>query len=324
MKKKIVNTLVILLILLNFTVSVNATPSQWAEKEVSRAINSNLVPNVLKDDYSNSIKRAEFCSIIVKVYEKITNEEIKELKTFTDTKSLDIMKIGGLGIVNGIGGGKFDPKGLLTREQAATIISKLSKKIGRPLRDGNYLFSDNEKISKWALKEVKQVQTENIMKGVDGNNFNPKGNYTIEQSIVTMARFYDRVISFTVTEESARNSMMALRTKYPEGMRWTNENYYEWNGGIFSGGYGCAGFAFILSDEAFGDTLAKQHNNYDNIKVGDIVRINNDTHSVIIISIDDNTVTLAEGNYGSSIHWGRTMSLTELKQIATHVLTRYI
>lgn len=47
------------------------------------------------------------------------------------------------------------------------------------------------------------------------------------------------------TEAQAYTAMMALKDDYPEGMRWTNDNFYEWKGGIYYGGYGCAGFAFL-------------------------------------------------------------------------------
>ncbi len=125
------------------------------------------------------------------------------------------------------------------------------------------------------------------------------------------------------TEEAAYEKMIALKEQYPEGMAWTNGNVYAWNGGIYSRGYGCVGFAFILSDTAFGNLPARKHTDFNNIQVGDIVRINNDTHSVIILSIDDTNVTLAEGNYNSSIHWGRMFTLEHIKAVGDYIITRY-
>ncbi len=125
------------------------------------------------------------------------------------------------------------------------------------------------------------------------------------------------------SEEAAYEKMIALKEQYPEGMAWTNGNVYAWNGGIYSRGYGCVGFAFILSDAAFGNLPARKHTDFNNIQVGDIVRINNDTHSVIILSIDDTNVTLAEGNYNSSIHWGRMFTLEHIKAVGDYIITRY-
>ncbi|MBQ2634422.1 MAG: hypothetical protein IJF88_07600 [Oscillospiraceae bacterium] len=51
-------------------------------------------------------------------------------------------------------------------------------------------------------------------------------------------------------------------------------------------------------------------------------RINGDTHTVIILEIHDDHVVIAEGNYNSSVHWGRTLTRQQLMQ-ADYVWTRY-
>ncbi len=126
-----------------------------------------------------------------------------------------------------------------------------------------------------------------------------------------------------LTESSVYNAMIALKSKYPTGTPWDNSNYYAWNGGIYSGGYGCAGFAFMLSDAAFGTRKAKKITTFDNIKVGDIIRMYNDTHYVIVLSISGETYTIAEGNMNSAVYWGRKISLSEIKSTGTYILTRW-
>ncbi len=105
-------------------------------------------------------------------------------------------------------------------------------------------------------------------------------------------------LSAVPTEAEAYQAMMALKPQYPEGMHWTNDNFYEWKGGIFSGGYGCAGFAFLLSDAAFGDLPSRVITDVtiSDVHVGDILRVNNDTHSVSCIERNTSYITLAEGN----------------------------
>lgn len=126
------------------------------------------------------------------------------------------------------------------------------------------------------------------------------------------------------TQEQAYASMIALKSSYPEGMRWTNDNFYGWKGGVYSGGYGCAGFAFLLSDAAFGELPARKVTGfqYSDVKVGDILRINNGSHSVIVLEVHEDNVILAEGNYNSSIHWGRSLSRQEVMN-AEYLMTRY-
>ena len=116
--------------------------------------------------------------------------------------------------------------------------------------------------------------------------------------------------------------MYAKRTQYTEGKPWTNSNYYGWKGGIFAGGFGCSGFAFILSDAAFGTVPAKRHTNFNNVKVGDILRINNNTHSVMVMKVVGNNFVVAEGSYNRSIHWGRVITRAQAKNGGTYVMTR--
>lgn len=121
------------------------------------------------------------------------------------------------------------------------------------------------------------------------------------------------------------NAMIALKEDYPDGTPWTNDNGYEWNGGIYSAGYGCAGFAFMLSDAAFGDLPARIIDDWSDyqIRVGDILRVNNDGHSVIVLEVNSRGVVLAEGNYNYSVHWGRKMSWSEVNNTLTYIMTRY-
>lgn len=127
-----------------------------------------------------------------------------------------------------------------------------------------------------------------------------------------------------LSEESIYNAMIALKSEYPEGTRWTNDNYYGWNGGIFTGGFGCAGFAFMLSDAAFGSLPARRYYQYSvsDIRVGDILRENNDSHSVIVLRKLNGGVEVAEGNYNLSVHWGRKIPDSELTRL-TYIMTRY-
>lgn len=127
----------------------------------------------------------------------------------------------------------------------------------------------------------------------------------------------------TSTSSAIYNSMMALKAQYPDGTPWTNDNSYTWKGGIYSGGSGCAGFAMMLSDAAFGDLPARKVTNFSNIRVGDIIRMNNDTHSVIVLSIDGNNITIAEGNFNSSVKWGRVITLDDVLSTGVYLLTRY-
>lgn len=126
------------------------------------------------------------------------------------------------------------------------------------------------------------------------------------------------------TQAEAYSAMIALKSSYPEGKRYTNDDFYAWNGGVYSGGYGCAGFAFMLSDAAFGTLPARVVTpvTISALHVGDILRVNSNTHSVIILEVYSDHVIIAEGNYNSSVHWGRSLSASEVER-ADYYMTRY-
>ena len=61
---------------------------------------------------------------------------------------------------------------------------------------------------------------------------------------------------------------------------------------------------------AFGEIPAYKFTDKSKIRVGDILRINNDTHFVIVLKIGENSqYTVAEGNFNSSVNYGRVINL---------------
>jgi hypothetical protein len=168
-------------------------PSRWAEADVTAAINAGLVPQALQINYTQSVTRAEFCALAVSLYEKVTDQEIAEHQTFTDTNDINVEKMAALGVVNGVGNNKFAPNNDLTREQAATMLSRLMSSLGNPLPKQAATFIDNSNISLWAIDAVGQIQAAGIMEGVGSGIFAPKFPYTREQSIITMLRVYNAV-----------------------------------------------------------------------------------------------------------------------------------
>lgn len=124
-----------------------------------------------------------------------------------------------------------------------------------------------------------------------------------------------------VTENSAYNILNSLRSTYKEGTTLTNDYYYY--SPVFGNGYGCYGFAAKLSDTVFGTSKTyTTHNSFDKIKVADNIRIGN-SHSVIVLTKDSNSITVVEGNYNSSIHWDRKITASSLSSSGFTVYTRY-
>lgn len=127
-----------------------------------------------------------------------------------------------------------------------------------------------------------------------------------------------------MTEENVRAVIEALKEEYPEGMHWTNANLYQ-SHALRINGYGCAGFALICSDAAFGDLpISRKHSEFDDIRTGDMLRVRGNSHTVIVLEKKEDSVIIAEGNYNDAIHWGRELTREYLESDRLfYVETRY-
>ena len=168
----------------------------------------------------------------------------------------------------------------------------------------------------------------------DGNVCTECGYYELDSRLLASA-----ARKTVPTFQEAYNAMIALQEQYPEGMTWTNftpygsngslGDSYVWKGGAVYGanrGVGCTAFAFLLSDAAFGSlparTISGGSFTFEDVKVGDILRVENNSHSVIVLQKSAGGIIIAEANYNKSVHWGRAMSATDVLA-ANYIITRY-
>lgn len=130
-------------------------------------------------------------------------------------------------------------------------------------------------------------------------------------------------VSKKITQKQARSKLMAMKKIYKEGMSWTNENEeYFWEATNCEC-YGCIALCGEISDKIFGKYApVTRHQNFNKIKVGDHIRIGNE-HSVTVLQKKGNTLTVVEGNYNDTVHWGRKITQKELQESGFYVDTRY-
>ena len=178
-----------------------AENSEWGTEELKKADELELFPENLKEkDLSQSITREEFASVAVKVYERLTGTSALPavINPFTDTNNVDVLKAYNVGITTGVSETEFAPNVLLTREQAATMLTRVFKKATIPGwtvdTDANYplnydtptAFADDEDISSWAKESVYFMVSNGIVGGIGNNLFAPK-NTTTEQEATAYA-----------------------------------------------------------------------------------------------------------------------------------------
>lgn len=184
-------------------------PSKWAKEEVEKAIEENLVPEDLQDDYTDAIDREDFAELAIQVVlssREITREELEkevkdkelEFKEFIDCDDDDVLLASALGIVNGDGeAGTYRPEDSISREEAAVLLNNLLHYLlddtDLILLDVYINYEDSEEISNWAdgpIQVMAKVKGHNksIMGGKENNLFDPKGTYTVEEGIISTYR----------------------------------------------------------------------------------------------------------------------------------------
>ncbi len=117
-----------------------------------------------------------------------------------------------------------------------------------------------------------------------------------------------------MSDAEAYNKLMQIKAELPEGTSWDDKRFYV-SGNRY--GYGCAAFIFMVQDRLYGNAAKPRTVNTLNIselRVGDHLRIQNNTHSVIVLSNNGSSISVAEGNYNHCVHWGRVITEEELKK----------
>lgn len=171
--------------------SYGSEVSKWSSAEMEEAYKDGLIPESLAgEDLTRKINRLEFAAVCLTVYEKLSGASAEPAAddSFKDCKDGDVLKAYGLGITNGTGDGNFSPYELLSREQAATMLTRTYKRVsmsGWTLEtDAQFkldytmpaVFADDSKISAYARDSVYFMAAKQIITGIGNNLFAPKND----------------------------------------------------------------------------------------------------------------------------------------------------
>lgn len=129
------------------------------------------------------------------------------------------------------------------------------------------------------------------------------------------------------TQAQVYARILALEEDYPDGSFWGDDTTYKCvNTSYSAGGKGCVGFAYLVSEAAFGTELDLRKVTGDisikTVRVGDILRNATNSHSVVVLEILDDSITVLEGNNRDCVRWGRTVTAEEVAS-SSYMLTRY-
>ncbi len=199
------------------TTSFGSFVSSWAEVEVEEAYTSSLVPETLvSHDLTQYVTRSEFAAISVALFEKLSGSSIEPSYTpFSDidgdVNSEAIKKAYSIGITAGTSDTTFEPTLNITREQLATMLCRMFKKLAisewslKNDSDYEYVleitekFADDALISDYARASVYFMSRYKVVNGVGNNMFAPQspvdnsGLATREQALLMALRSLNNI-----------------------------------------------------------------------------------------------------------------------------------
>lgn len=173
--------------------SNNAQVDGWAKDQVNEAIASGLVAAGLGEDYRVNITRAQFAATTVKLYEAMSGEKAAPAaeNPFTDTSDPVILQAAELGFVYGITDDTFAPGSLVTREQAAAMLSRVYTKLGGEIPQVTATsFTDDGGISSYAKSSVAFMAEKGIVSGKGENRFDPGGSASVQEALSIALRMF--------------------------------------------------------------------------------------------------------------------------------------
>lgn len=169
--------------------------SMWSYNSIMYAVKSGYMQGVGggKFDPARSLTRA---MVVTVLWRREGSPAPKAASKFEDVKpgawyADSVAWAKEEGVVNGISDKKFDPEGLITREQLSTMLFRFSSRclVSVPERADLTPFSDDEKVSEWADEAMKWAVEAGLIKGTDGNRLAPGGYATREQFAAIIERF---------------------------------------------------------------------------------------------------------------------------------------
>jgi hypothetical protein len=177
----------------------DVSKNSWCYAEVTFIADREIMNGTGEGVFSpnGQMTRAMFVTVLGRLAGIDTAEYEGRESGFTDVKAgkwytAYVIWAAEQGIVNGTGNGKFSPNGTLTREQLCTMLVRYLKSQGMHLAATEKVkkFTDEDKISKWALESVNALRAAGIPVGYPDGSFKPKNVCTRAQA----AAFLSRVI----------------------------------------------------------------------------------------------------------------------------------
>ncbi len=152
----------------------------WANESIGILYNRGIISGKSATEFfpNDNITRAEFTKLVVASFFGTPDGNNTKFSDVSGWSLPYVAFASDNGIVNGVTDSLFSPDGDISREQAATILSRALNKKGYEGISQTKTFSDDSSISQWAKEAVYTLAGAGVVSGKGNNMFCPKDNLT--------------------------------------------------------------------------------------------------------------------------------------------------
>jgi uncharacterized repeat protein (TIGR02543 family) len=179
----------------------------WAKSNIDFVTEREIFMGTGSNTFSPDIgmTRAMFATVIGRLYErsygKITATDTGNKFTDADYNAYYGNYVDWAAknsIIAGIGGEKFEPDRMITREEMAVILYRFAEFLNTSAIEAGasqLSYPDASAISSWAADAARYCQQTAIISGRDGGNFVPQGTATRAEVAAILQRFVDNTVN---------------------------------------------------------------------------------------------------------------------------------
>ena len=182
--------------------------NHWAASSIAFVVNRGLMGGVADGQFGPNLQLTR--GMLVTILGRLEGFDASKYTTssFSDVSgdawyAASVQWAAEMGIVSGVGDGKFAPDQAITREQLAAILANYAAKKNIELKDGpSVKFVDSNQISPWAAGAMDAMVKAGIIRGNADGTLNPQGTATRAEVATMLERFIVNYVDAPVEAEA--------------------------------------------------------------------------------------------------------------------------